>query len=148
MARGPSHGGEECYGSCAAADDDHPPARVLQILGPSLRVNDSACEAVDVRELRRVTRVIAVITSARKEKVASYRHGFLAAIAGLAHRLYCPHCVFGGPRCEPHPMAEADMAVDAFVARGGRDVVADVFARGNGLRIHPRPERKSHGEHV
>lgn len=45
-------------------------------------------------------------------------------------------------------MAEVDVPVNAFVARGGCDVVEDIFAGGYGLRINPRSERKAHREHV
>src|SRR5580698_1022840 len=45
-------------------------------------------------------------------------------------------------------MAKADVPVDAFIARRGSDVVANVLARRNRLWTAPRTERITHGQHV
>jgi hypothetical protein len=45
-------------------------------------------------------------------------------------------------------MTEADVPVNAFIASGGRDVLADIIARRNGLGIGPGAERVAHGQHV
>src|SRR5882724_2913450 len=45
-------------------------------------------------------------------------------------------------------MTEADLAVDAFLACGSDDVIANVVARRNRLGTGPRPERIAHRQHV
>ncbi len=45
-------------------------------------------------------------------------------------------------------MAEADMTIDAFVARRVGNVLADVVAGRDRLGASPRAERIAHGEHI
>ena len=58
----------------AAADHDDALAGVVEVLGPVLRVDDRAGEAVDPLELGRVALVVAVVAAAGPEEVAGQPH--------------------------------------------------------------------------
>ncbi len=61
------HRGKQCDRRCAAADDHDPLARVIEVLGPVLRMHDLATEGLGAGELRREPRVVVVVARATED---------------------------------------------------------------------------------
>ena len=113
------HRGHERHRGRAAADHDDALARVVEVLGPELRMDDLAGEALGALELRREALVVAVVAAAQVEEVAGQAHG-LARVGALG--LDRPARVARRPRGAHHAMAEADLALDVVLARRLPDV--------------------------
>ncbi len=128
----------------AAADHHDPLADVVEVLRPVLGVDDPALEALAAGELRRVALVVAVIASAAVEEVA----GQLDRLAAGALGDHGPARLPAAPLGAHHPVAEADVLLDAVLARGLVDVVADLAAVGDRVGVFPGAERVAEREHV
>ena len=129
MRGGLGHGGNDRHRGGAAADDDHPLARVVEVLGPRLRVHDAAAKPVDAGERGRIAYRIIVIAGAAEHKIASETDRLMFAAALDLDR---PQRVGRRPRRVLHPMLEANVAIDAVGRCGLADVSADRFTVGNG----------------
>ena len=143
MGGGVGHGRDHRHGRRAAADDHHALARVVQVLGPLLRVHELAPEAVDARELRRVAAVVVVVAAAQEHEVR--RHLGRLAIALDLDR---PAGVLARPAQAGHLVAVADLVLDPVLARGLAHVGQDRRAVGQGLGVGPGLEPVAQREHV
>jgi hypothetical protein len=100
---------------------------------------DAAPEALDAAELRRVSRRVVVVAAAHEEKVAR-QHGAL----GLDR----PAGVRGAPRRPLHALTEADIPVDAVLARRLAEIGEDGRRVRDRFRARPRLERVPERVHV
>ena len=82
VRRGLGHGRYERHRGRPAADHDHAPAGVIQVVRPLLRVDHLAAEVPDPGERRPVTVVVAVVAAAHQQEAARQ---------------------FDGPRCRGWP---------------------------------------------
>ena len=139
----PRHRRDERDRSRAAADHHHSLARVVEVLGPVLGVDDLPAEALGALEFRGERLVVAIVARAHEEEVARELHG-LAVVLGL-HR---PARLLGRPLRSHHLVPEPDRRLDVVLARGLTDVAEDVGAVGDRLRLPPRLERVAEREHV
>ncbi len=128
------HRWDQGDGRRTAADNDHSPAPVVEVLGPLLRVNDRAGEALATLEVRRVARVIVVVAGGGEQQPA----GQLDALAGggVLH-LHGPHRALGGPRRTEHLVAEADVAGEVVLLDGLVQVVEDLIGIGDRVVAGP-----------
>ena len=126
-----------------AADHDDLLARVVEVLGPVLGVDDGALEVLRAGELRRVALVVVVVAAASEQEVAGDLHLF--AVALDAKR---PPVVRVGPVGGDHLLAVPDVLVDAGLGDRLLEIVHDRRAVGDGLLGRPRLEPESEGEHV
>ena len=140
---GLGHGRHERHRGRAAADHDDPFTRVIQVLGPLLRVYHLAAEVPDARQRRLVPVVVAVVAAAQQQEAARQYHGF-GAVGGL-HR---PSRVGGGPGRPGHPVVVADVLVDPRLGGRVADVAEDRGAVRDGLGPGPRAERVTERLHV
>ena len=139
------HGGHERDGGGAAADDDHTLARVVEIVGPLLRMDDRAGEALGAFERGRVTVVVAVVAAAREQEAGGQLDA-LARVSTFSGDV--PAGVGRRPVGGHDAMPEADVVVDALGGGGVLDVLQDRRAVDDRLLAAPRAERIAEGEHV
>ena len=102
--RGTGDGRQDSGGRRAAADQHHPPAGQVEVVGPFLRMHDHAAEAGQAWPVRRVALVIAVVARAQVQKSA----GALGPGAGpgvLRHH--------GPARLRSRPVGRHDLAGDS-----------------------------------
>ncbi len=132
-------------GHCGSAGPDHDDllARVVEVLRPVLRMDDGALEVVVALEGRQVALVVVVVTAAREQERA--RHLALLAVVVDGER---PSIVGVRPLGGQHPVAVADVFVDAVLRRGLFDVGLDRRTVGDRCRRLPRLEPEAQGEHV
>ena len=129
----------------AAADHDDALVGVDDILGPVLGMDDGALEPGDTWKGRRVALRVAVVAAAHEQEIAGDVGHLLGRAALHLHR---PSHLRRRPRRALDAMVEADLAVDAVLARGLAHVVQDGLAVGDGLGPGPRLERVAEREHV
>ena len=110
-----------------------------------LRVHDRPAEALGAGQLRRVALVVAVVAGAAEEKAGGQVHG-LAGVGALG--LDGPALLGRRPLGAHDAVVEADVAVDAVLARGVLDVGEDRRAVGDRLGLLPRAEAVAEREHV
>jgi hypothetical protein len=127
------------------ADDDDALARVVDVVGPLLGVDDAAAEPVEPFEVRRVALRVVVVAGAGEEEVARHVDRLVVGPALHVHR---PARVLAGPARADDAVLVADLAIDACVLRRVADVVEDRRAVGDRLRVLPRPEREAERVHV
>ena len=139
------HRRDERDGGGAASDHHDPLARVVDVAGPVLRVDDPALEALAALELRQVALVVAVVARAAEQEAAGHAHR-LPGVRPLG--VHGPARIGARPLRPDHPVPEADPAVDAVLARRIAHVVEDRRPIGDRLRVLPRPERVAERVHV
>ena len=127
----------------AAADDDDLLARVVEVLGPVLRVHDRALEAVGARELRRVRLVVVVVAGAAPQEARRERgrRSVVVDLDGPARGL-------GVPARAGDPVPVADQLVDAVLLGDGAQVVEDRRPVGQRAVAGPGPPAEAEREHV
>ncbi len=111
-------------------------------------MNYGSGEPGEIGEVGRVALGIAVIPGAGEEEVAGEADGLGGAVWRGALGFDGPGGLLRRPGSADDAMAEADVAVDAFVAGGGDDVFADFGAGGDRFGAGPGAEGVAHGEHV
>jgi hypothetical protein len=104
---------------------------VVEVLGPVLRVDDLAAEALEAGQLGREALVVAVVAARAEQPAGGHLEG-LARVGPLD--LDGPQRPLAGPLGAHGPVAEADVAVDAVLLGGLADVGADRVAVGDRLR--------------
>ena len=129
----------------AAADHHDALARVIEVLGPELRVDNAASEAVGAGELGRVALGVAVVAAAHQQEAAGEADG-IARVGPL--RFDRPARLGRGPGRAPDAVAEADAAVDAVLGRRLAHVFQDGRAVGDRLGPAPRLEGIAERVHV
>ena len=139
------HGGNERDRGGAAADDHDPLVGVVDVLGPLLRVDDWAGEALHALEVRRVALVVAVVAAAEEQEPARHADRF-ARVAPL--RLDGPPRVVARPLRARDAVVEADVFVDPVHGCGLAHVAPDRRPVGDGLRIGPGSEPEAQRVHV
>src|SRR6185312_4165165 len=130
------------------ADHDDAFSSVVDVLGPFLRMHDAAGEISRAIELRRVARLVSVISRAHEQEIAGEAHELGRALSCRALDLDGPARVGRRPRRALDAMAEADVLLDAVLGRGLAHVVQDLRPVGDRLRIGPRLEGIAEREHV
>ena len=133
---------------CARADHDDAFSRVVDVLGPFLRMHDAAGEIRHARELRRIARLVFVIARAHEQEIAGEAHELGCALARDALGLDGPARVRRRPRRALDAMTEADVLLDAVLGCCLAHVVQDLRPIGDRLRIGPRLEGIAEREHV
>ena len=129
---------------CAAADDDYPLARIVQPLGPELRMHHRALERRLVRKVRAIGRLVIVVAAAKVEKSATKTHRSPVA----ATRFDRPARGAAAPCGLRDPGPEADMRIDARLARRVDDVAPDRFSLRDRIGVGPRPKGVAERVHV
>ena len=145
MSRAFGQRGHEGHGGGAAADDDHALARVVERIGPRLRMNDGASEALRALEVRREATIVAVVAAGAEEPAARdarARAGVGALDVGR------PTGIRAAPRRAEHLAPEADVPVDAMFGCGLAQVREDLLGASNRLVAGPRLERVAEGVEV
>lgn len=127
----------------AAADDDDPLARDVEVVRPLLRVDQRAGVALDAREDRRVALVVAVVAARAEQPRAGEPAGLAAGLD-----LDGPVAVLARPRRAADRVAVADQPVDAALAGGLAQVLQDVRSVGDGLAAVPGAEAVGEGREV
>src|SRR5258708_5691663 len=94
-------------------------------------MNDASLEEAGVGKLRRLAGGIAVIARAREQEIAGQRYRFLGPGGRFAHRFHGPSRILRRPGGAFNLVPEANIAVDARIAGGIRDVIANVVAGRN-----------------
>ena len=120
----------------ARADHHHAFSRVVDVVGPFLRMHDAAGKIPRAREFRRVAFLVFVIARAHEQEIAGEAHDLRAALAHSAFGLHGPARVLRRPRGALDPMIEADLLVDAVLGGGLADIIQDL--RPVGDRLRPR----------
>ena len=132
-------------GRSTATDDDDPPAGPVQVLRPTLRVEQRPPETILARKVGTVTLVVAVVAAADRKPRAGEGDppagGDDLGGDGPAGGRTVPVGVDGS-------MPETDQLIHPAFAGCGADVLADRRAVGDGTRLGPGPERVAEREHV
>ena len=145
MRRTLGQGGDERDRRRATADDHDSLARVVEILRPLLRVDDSSAEACNAGPLRRVPALVIVIAGAEIEEVAGeLDHRFV--VSGFS--LHGPARVVRRPGDASHAMVVSNSLVQAVLGGSLADVVEDCWAVGHGLGFTPGAEAIAERVHV
>lgn len=133
------------HGGRAATDHHHLLAAVVEVLGPQLRMDDLPGEVLATDEFRGIAGLVAVVAGAHQQELRGHaqRLGLVAAL-----HVEVPARIGGIPVGPEHPVAVADLPVDAVLPCGLLDVAADRRTVGDGLRIAPWLEVVAEGEHV
>src|ERR1019366_2932115 len=129
-------------------DLDYAGKRVVEILGPFLRMHDAAGEVFAARKFRRVAFLVFVVARAHEQETAGEAHGLGAALARGALGLHGPARFRRRPRRPLDAVVEADLPVDAVLGRGLADIVQDLRPVGDRLGLGPWLERIAQREHV
>lgn len=137
------HGRDQRHRGRARADHDHALARVVEPLGPELRVDDLAGKAADRGQVGLVRLVVVVVARGEVEEA---REDFAAAFAVLD--LDVPQRLAGAPVGGEDLAAEADVRRDAALAHDALEVSADRVAIGDRLVAVPRLEAEAERVHV
>ena len=124
------------------ADDDDALARVVEVVGPVLRVDHLAAEALLALEVRRVARVVVVVAAARPQEVGGHRRRVPPTSR------YRPRAVARVPVGRARRGGRSGVAVHAVLARRVAEVVEDRGAVGQGGVAAPRPEPVAERVHV
>ena len=132
----------------ARTDHHHALARIVDIVGPFLRMHDTAGEIRRARKFRRVAFLVSVVARTHEQEVAGEAHDLGRALARAALGLHGPARVRRRPRRPLDPVVIADLLVDAVLGRGLADVVQDPRPVGDRLGLDPRLERIAEREHV
>ena len=140
------HRRDQRHGGRAAADHDDPLALVVEVLGPVLRVDHLALEALAAGELGRVALVVAVVAAAHREEAAGE--------AGASRRCRCVRPRPSSARPAVDHCAETTRWLKRILSSipsslgGAPDVVEDRGAVGDRLRLGPRLEAEAERVHV
>ena len=126
----------------AAADHDHLLAGVVQVLGPVLRMHHGAVEVLDAREVRGVALVVVVVAVTRRTRTGRGR-SLVSRPCSTGHR---PGVGGRIPVGGAHVAVEPDVAVDAVLARGVGQVLADMSPSATPSRPGPRLAREAQRE--
>ena len=145
MLRRARHRRHERHRRRAAADHDHALARVVDVLGPFLRVHDPARETLAARKLRRVAFVVAVVAAAHQHEARPDPHLLAAVLAKCVHR---PQRARAVELRAQRAVLEADLLLDAVFRRRLAHVGEDRRPVRDRLRLRPRPERVAERVHV
>jgi hypothetical protein len=136
--RGDGNGGR------ARSDDDHAFSRIVEMLGPELRMDDLPLEILTAGELGVVRRVIIIIArSLIKETGADDGAAAIRALGGDG-----PQRVGAAPVGGQDLAIEPDMRADAALIDDMVKIVEDRRAVGDRLLMPPRFEHKPQRMHV
>ena len=129
----------------AAADHDDLLARVVQILGPLLRVHDLPTEAVPALELGGESPVVPVVTTGHENPVGTELHQLFGLGVLDVDR---PAGIGTRPGRAEHLVVEPHLFVDAVL--GGRlpEVAQDLVGAGDGVFVTPRLELVAEGVQI
>jgi hypothetical protein len=128
VAGGPRHRGKQSHRGCAAADDDHAFPAIVQIGGPGLRMHHLSTEPLDVGKLRRIAGGVAVISGARKRKIAGELHRLERPVFAAALGLDGPSRVRRRPGSTADTVPEPNVAFDVVLPRYRSEIIADLCA--------------------
>ena len=105
------HGGDQGRGGGARADDDHPLAVVVEVVGPRLRVHDAPLEAVHPGPLGGVALGVAVVALAHPQEAGGEAEVLTRVGAGDLER---PERVVARPRGRVDRVLVADVTPRSF----------------------------------
>src|SRR5215813_3656906 len=111
------------------ADDDYALASIVEVLWPSLRMDDGALEVAHALPLRRVTFGVAVVALAHPQEIGGERER-LARVR--ARGLDGPEVVLAGPARPVDAVVVADGAAEVVVVDDLAHVLEDLCRRGDG----------------
>src|SRR6516162_9161910 len=140
-----SHRWDDGDGGGSAADDDDTLAGIVEIVRPVLRMDKATAIAQQAGIVGLVAGVVAVVTGAYVEKVASEVDG-LGVFAGLDIEM--PEAIAGRPCGGEHAMMKADAAVDGELTGSVAQVLQYGWAVGDGVGGCPCAERVAESVHV
>jgi len=135
--------GNQRHRSRTAADDDDLLARVVEVFGPELRVDDLPLEIGEPRKIGGIALGVAVIAAAHIEEIAGQFGGRAVRLGG-----HSPARVGARPACRLDLVAKADVALDIMLGGGFADIAANARAVGDRLGFLPRTEAIAQRVHV
>src|ERR1700688_2362262 len=145
MGRLVGHRRDQRHRGGAAADHHYALARIVEVLGPMLGVNDLALKALGSLELWCVALVVAVVAACAEQPAARD----VDRLTGVrAYRLHRPARLLARPLRTNHLVAEANVALDPVLVGRLADVAQDRWAVGDRLFVSPWLELIAKGVQV
>ena len=139
------HGRHQGNRGCAAADNHHLLARVVEIFGPVLGMHDLAAEITFARKVRFVALIIIVVTGAPDHEVGSVVLGFTGC---FVQGRELPAFVHARPVCRLDRQPETNVALHVVFPGGLRHIILDRRTIRQHLAAGPGTEVVAEGEHV
>ena len=128
-----------------ASNHHHFFTRVVQTLGPKLRMNDLPCKITLPGKIGLMGLRITVVAAAKIQKPSLY--GAFSRIATAAQD-HLPQRLLAQPIGFDDALAQAQLCSDLPFIRGALDVTQDIWAIGNGFALFPRHKVVAQGVHI